>query len=277
MEIDIMKSFESNVVITMEDMMRCVLIGLATLAAFASTPAFAALLDARSSTVEIRCGGSPPDIRTNTKAINTAQCDLSTTGNLSNAIAEAYLETPEAFVETYASYYDAAISAEAKASIDIQLRINLDSTPPVLTPTIPVQTFVSAEVDLFGDSIGSASLTLTGPGYESGSVLAIAPPNLVSSRITADIVPDEVYLIEMTASCYSVASIGATVGHCLAIIDPLVFFDQAAFDAELGASSFNLADYYSIEVSSVVPVPASVWLFGSGLIGLIGIARRKQV
>ena len=27
--------------------------------------------------------------------------------------------------------------------------------------------------------------------------------------------------------------------------------------------------------SAVVPVPAGVWLFGSGLIGLIGIARRK--
>ena len=27
---------------------------------------------------------------------------------------------------------------------------------------------------------------------------------------------------------------------------------------------------------SVVPVPAAVWLFGSGLIGLIGVARRKK-
>ena len=25
-----------------------------------------------------------------------------------------------------------------------------------------------------------------------------------------------------------------------------------------------------------VPVPAAVWLFGSGLIGLVGIARRKS-
>ncbi len=34
---------------------------------------------------------------------------------------------------------------------------------------------------------------------------------------------------------------------------------------------------YSMSVASVavVPVPAAVWLFGSGLIGLIGIARRK--
>lgn len=27
---------------------------------------------------------------------------------------------------------------------------------------------------------------------------------------------------------------------------------------------------------SVVPVPAAVWLFGSGLVGLIGVARRKK-
>lgn len=27
---------------------------------------------------------------------------------------------------------------------------------------------------------------------------------------------------------------------------------------------------------SVVPVPAAVWLFGSGLIGLVGVARRKE-
>ncbi len=29
--------------------------------------------------------------------------------------------------------------------------------------------------------------------------------------------------------------------------------------------------------SSVVPLPATVWLFGSGLIGLIGIAKRKKI
>jgi hypothetical protein len=37
-------------------------------------------------------------------------------------------------------------------------------------------------------------------------------------------------------------------------------------------------DFTSLEVTSVsaVPVPAAAWLFGSGLVGLIGIARRKQ-
>ena len=32
----------------------------------------------------------------------------------------------------------------------------------------------------------------------------------------------------------------------------------------------------SIDTTPVVPVPAAVWLFGSGLIGLIGVARRKK-
>ena len=28
--------------------------------------------------------------------------------------------------------------------------------------------------------------------------------------------------------------------------------------------------------TAVIPVPAAVWLFGSGLLGLVGIARRKK-
>lgn len=48
-----------------------------------------------------------------------------------------------------------------------------------------------------------------------------------------------------------------------------------------GVDAFALSDVVSevIQTSvtaSVVPVPAAVWLFGSGLIGLIGIARRKK-
>lgn len=30
------------------------------------------------------------------------------------------------------------------------------------------------------------------------------------------------------------------------------------------------------EASAVIPVPAAVWLFGSGLLGLVGVARRRQ-
>jgi hypothetical protein len=39
--------------------------------------------------------------------------------------------------------------------------------------------------------------------------------------------------------------------------------------------SAETASNYSMHIATVVPVPAAVWLFGSGLIGLAGIARRK--
>ncbi len=54
------------------------------------------------------------------------------------------------------------------------------------------------------------------------------------------------------------------------------------FNSDWGMQNFNAKeqDYFAWAVRSgdvtVVPVPAAVWLFGSGLIGLIGIARRKR-
>lgn len=54
-----------------------------------------------------------------------------------------------------------------------------------------------------------------------------------------------------------------------------------AFDMNNGFQSYNgkTNNFYGWAVHtgdvSAVPVPATVWLFGSGVIGLIGIARRK--
>jgi len=37
-----------------------------------------------------------------------------------------------------------------------------------------------------------------------------------------------------------------------------------------------LVDYSITITTSAVPIPAAVWLFGSGLLGLVGMARRKK-
>jgi len=50
-----------------------------------------------------------------------------------------------------------------------------------------------------------------------------------------------------------------------------------AFDA--GDDNFNsnfASGTWGNYSTTVVPVPAAVWLFGSGLIGLVGVARRKK-
>lgn len=43
-----------------------------------------------------------------------------------------------------------------------------------------------------------------------------------------------------------------------------------------GAQYLSLVEYYQRFGYTVVPVPPAVWLFGSGLLGLIGITRRKK-
>jgi hypothetical protein len=51
-------------------------------------------------------------------------------------------------------------------------------------------------------------------------------------------------------------------------------FDQVALTDPY--ISFSAIGMDNISYVSAIPVPAAVWLFGSGLIGLIGIARRKK-
>jgi len=59
------------------------------------------------------------------------------------------------------------------------------------------------------------------------------------------------------------------------------FIGDLAYDLMEVKVDFALTANSSVGISgfvqqTVVPVPAAVWLFGSGLIGLVGMARRKK-
>lgn len=53
------------------------------------------------------------------------------------------------------------------------------------------------------------------------------------------------------------------------------YSESGSFDL-LCAGSGCMSQSYSTFAPTAVPVPAAVWLFGSGLAGLIGFSRRKQ-
>jgi len=50
---------------------------------------------------------------------------------------------------------------------------------------------------------------------------------------------------------------------------------RAYVDADFLTNGGNIADLSNVRAFSVVPVPAAVWLFASGLLGLIGVARKR--
>lgn len=52
--------------------------------------------------------------------------------------------------------------------------------------------------------------------------------------------------------------------------------DISGGDSRISAHIQNCAGGQSCSAVSSVPIPAAVWLFGSGLLGLAGVARRKR-
>ena len=58
--------------------------------------------------------------------------------------------------------------------------------------------------------------------------------------------------------------------------EPLSWFEVAP-NSNIFDITFSNGSVLSIDATpTVVPIPAAVWLFGSGLIGLVGVARRKK-
>ena len=52
---------------------------------------------------------------------------------------------------------------------------------------------------------------------------------------------------------------------------------KLVFDDSSNAFGFGYSTFSYTTSSVPVPVPASAWLFGSGLLGLVGVTRRKKV
>ncbi len=207
------------------------------------------------------------------------------------------------------STYDAA------ASFSLTLTDVTDSTSTQVTSGWDVTAFGSGLVDLFESGVATATGTtsVVDPAVSMSILDGITQSSTASGTATdgfswtdaltdLDITVTNSSGMDLTFSFdYSIMLDASTLGDANAnasvdFLDDLGFVDiQAIVDAVDGSAgmlalngkfAFGLADGEENLISgfvdsfgsaeAVVPVPAAVWLFGSGLLGLVGIARRKQ-
>lgn len=116
--------------------------------------------------------------------------------------------------------------------------------------------------------IVSGLITLSGTATFDGTILGvIASPTLLSAS-------DPILGLTGTAYPTGLDRRGTQIGEGGASADSILFSGNTL--TLISESSSRPDQVRVITAVSAVPVPAAVWLFGSGLLGFIGIARRKK-
>lgn len=149
------------------------------------------------------------------------------------------------------------------------------------TPTIEV--FFDFRILLdFGSGFGPASVVSQGilkGGYLSHTLDTAGTDPLGSTFFTGPVLPDNIFgyqFDDLAGSVTGFLADGATVG-----VKSEMFVRLTGPGFETGGAA-SIGDPLDLSTGAfsgtlnIVPVPAAVWLFGSGLIGLIGVSRRKK-
>lgn len=235
------------------------------------------------ATVEVTCAGGGTSSETSQQRIVTLVCDVLGNDFAASALADANLDTPEVFVET--SAVGDPVTSIAVSTITSEMRVNQIKSPPTPTSIVDIMTFSSGEASVSGTGFGSVHASIDGPMHDN-TTLALGPPDFENEKISIGVEPDEVYTVKMRASCQSASSQAQPDAHCVAILDPQVFLDQEAFDARMGASTYPLAEYYSVEISGnigprLVPTLSGWAVFVVGLalliVGVLTLSRAGRL
>ena len=203
------------------------------------------------STIELNCGGETVSSSSN-GPFDTQTCERfadspgPAEASSAWAIGETHMTPSRLEVWVQTRSFGPAFSVSATSTIVGQLRVTQTAPPPVPTDIVDLAVFTSGEVWPFGASAGSARLSLDGP-LHTNTTLVLAPPNFDNRRVSAAIVPDGIYAFTMRVSCQTDPSPPASTFS--GYLDPLVTFDQAAFNARMGPESYPLANYFELELS----------------------------
>jgi hypothetical protein len=122
------------------------------------------------------------------------------------------------------------------------------------------------------------NLTITAPGYWFEDLIFsvnLSPNNNMDLSITAT---DKSGGTD-TFDNWVAAGLGNGENRILVLSTAGNLMQSVTIDSFLGMEALGGSDTFKrTEISGLtaVPVPAAVWLFGSGLLGLVGIARKRR-
>lgn len=259
---------------------------------------------------ELKAGGYAFDQEGNVEqpfAQSTA-CDLT----VPDAHAEGYasagfgpgipqigLTTTSAQISTYDGIAEANFVASTQYFFEIQPIGTVPGTAPALLPVLfSAHGEGSSWRSGYGTSRsqGFANLVGNGLSYPDGysdfylevdDEIAYDPideESLVGGFDTTkflNLYTNSTYQVVISAACSTwagpVGQSAAASVNCFAQVDPFISFDQAAFDAQMGADTFRLDDYYAFVYSENLPIPEpeSYAMMLAGL-GLVGFAARRR-
>jgi hypothetical protein len=201
----------------------------------------------------------------------TASAQL--TGGLNTPILKAKSDANPTFKGAFASAFGVQGYTYLGGGETLVLDIDLDglvndpefdafdtraSLEVVLYETDPFEFF--SDRGTLDFEIGATPLTQPGTGSEASVFLQLDHTNTMSDsgQISIDVATNDEFYIWAFLRAESQSGSSATSAN--------------AFDT----GTMTFLGNPNLVAASAVPVPAAVWLFGSGLLGLIGIARRKK-
>lgn len=123
--------------------------------------------------------------------------------------------------------------------------------------------------------VGSGYITLaccSGGGSSSGDLSGDIPYPCVADGCTSHA---QLNLPQMAYGNFG--SVIALYGFTSSDTRSLVYTQSSSYsgyNGDNGADSYNYVQSFNI---GIVPLPASFWLFGSGLVGFVGVTRRKAL
>jgi len=213
---------------------------------------------------------------------------ISATATASGRIAIWGMNTPVAQAEARAQltpYDDQSIdSFETEARSDITYTFKLEEITDAPVPDnalipLKVRVFAFAAVDGgsagAGVTFGSAVLASTGDLFGYG-LSKIDGPKYAYVGIVAggEKTVSAGGYCRVSVSHSPIAFVGFS--SCNVMADPVIEFDQDTFDAQWGAQSFPLADYYRMVYSPNVELPeAEAWISAAVACFALAAARRR--